>query len=1148
MRKSVQFLLLFLMCISASWTWASDAPERTVLFNMGDYDSQYWRIPALVTAADNSLVAVVDKRGSSLGDLPNTISIMSRRSTDNGKNWSEPVVVAQGGNGKTYGDPAVVLDKKTGNLICMFVGDQGLWNATPYNRQGIYVSKSTDNGVSWSEPVAITDQVYANHSSWYAGFAGSGHGLCLKDGRLMFVLAIRATSATGVPLHNYAIYSDDGGDNWTLSTNAATTAGDEAKVVELENGDILMSIRNPSKGNRIFCKSTDRGQTWGKAYFETELKDPACNGDIIRYSYSTDEGSEGKSRLLHSLPESTTTRENVTIYLSEDDGETWPIKKRLVDGYSAYSSLTVLSDGTIGALVEEGKWDSNLPGEDGFQLVFYRFTMDWLTSDVTEPPVVSEGTLQLNGTDRYMRIPSADDFNIAIGESYTVTCKVKMPFSGSSCRFVSKRSYTGTANSGTVGWEMWGDMNASTRFSTNLSPAGSPWGGKGNGTGVTFTENQWVHLTWVFDWNENTTNIYVDGVLGESKPLHADFQSKSLENNFDVLVGAGYSNSDGSASVPAYFMNGEMDDLHFYNKALTLDEIKADMDATVDGTTDGLVAAYDFTDISGVEVSDISGHGHTGTLVNFPNYSTLYTVTIAAPDPEQGTLKVMNGSTEVVSGTGIPENTRLTVVAEPADGYQLKEIRVNDVALETNVTTFTLTQETTVTAEFEEAVPAYCTYEGNSSHDQRYVRSITMNGGTSPFSVSVYSTTRQAVYVDKTDNVFEAYAGEEIQPVVNWAGEWMHGYLYIDYDKDYTFSYTLGSDDYPTADGELVSYTFYSPSGSQWGKNSKGESTKHDSRLDDVPSFTLPESLAPGEYRVRLKIDWCHLDPCGHPDEIPNTLTGNGGNIVDFTLRIVERPATYTVTLPETVENGTLTVMNGSAALVPGANTVEENSELTITAEPAQGYRLESLTVNGSAFTSGDTYTVTGNTEIAVSFAEIPVVTHIITYSVKQGEGTITLSNLEGTETYQSGASLRADKSFKITFSPAEDYTVEKVMYGPTSFGAIMELTLDENNSYTMPVEQFVGNYTFEAYFTYDPGTGIAENDREAISARYANGVLHVEGVTEGEFELCIYNLTGKPVRTATETVVDVADLAKGCYLVKVTTAEAEEVVKFIKK
>jgi|GEM_PF-1848019 len=529
-------------------------------------------------------------------------------------------------------------------------------------------------------------------------------------------------------------------------------------------------------------------------------------------------------------------------------------------------------------------------------------------------------------------------------------------------------------------------------------------------------------------------------------------------------------------------------------------------------------------------------------IVSYPLHITL-------PNSEEGTLRVLNGDTEVTDGENVAENTVLTVVAEPAAGYELNRILVNGVALETNVNTFTLTQETTVAAEFEKAVSAYCTYEGNTNSAQRFVRNIEMVGGASPFSLPVYSEPQQPVYADKTDNIFVAYAGTEIQPIVQWEGYYMHGYFYIDYNKDYQFSYTVDSNGYPTADSEIVSYTFYNPNRSETsGFNSKGEVSRNNSKLNSVPSFTLPDDLAPGDYRVRLKIDWNHLDPCGHPEEEDYKLTIESGNIVDFTLRIVERPATYTVTLPETVENGTLTVMNGSAALVPGANTVEENSELTITAEPAQGYRLESLTVNGSAFTSGDTYTVTGNTEIAVSFAEIPVVTHIITYSVKQGEGTITLSNLEGTETYQSGASLRADKSFKITFSPAEDYTVEKVMYGPTSFGAIMELTLDENNSYTMPVEQFVGNYTFEAYFTYDPGTGIAENDREAISARYANGVLHVEGVTEGEFELCIYNLTGKPVRTATETVVDVADLAKGCYLVKVTTAEAEEVVKFIKK
>ena len=238
--------------------------------------------------------------------------------------------------------------------------------------------------------------------------------------------------------------------------------------------------------------------------------------------------------------------------------------------------------------------------------------------------------------------------------------------------------------------------------------------------------------------------------------------------------------------------------------------------------------------------------------------------------------------------------------------------------------------------------------------------------------------------------------------------------------------------------------------------------------------------------------------------------------------------------------------MNGSVALVPGANTVEENSELTITATPNEGYNLASLTVNGEDITSGETHTVTGATEISVTFEAKP--THTVTYSVVEGEGSIILTSADGTQSYESGEPIEAGTSFRITFDPAEDYKVGRVMYGPSQFEAIMELTLASDNSYTMPAEQFVGNYTFEAYFVYDPETGIAENDREAISARYASGVLHVEGVTEGEFEVNIYNLTGKLVRTATETTVDVADLAKGCYLVRVTTAEAEKVVKFIKK
>ncbi|MDQ9812925.1 hypothetical protein RFZ01_00445, partial [Acinetobacter pittii] len=74
-------------------------------------------------------------------------------------------------------------------------------------------------------------------------------------------------------------------------------------------------------------------------------------------------------------------------------------------------------------------------------------------------------------------------------------------------------------------------------------------------------------------------------------------------------------------------------------------------------------------------------------------------------------------------------------------------------------------------------------YEGNSKHGSRYLNKVTMNGGLSAFSFDVHSTSGKAIYVDKTAEVLEATAGTEISPVINWVGEWMHGYLYIDYDK-----------------------------------------------------------------------------------------------------------------------------------------------------------------------------------------------------------------------------------------------------------------------------------------------------------------------------------------------------------------------------
>ena len=382
MKKMKSLFVLAMLALTACSTPEPfHTQERVSLYEMYEDGSKFYRIPALVKANDGALVAIADKRGDALGDLPNIITIVSKRSTDGGKTWSDMSIVAQGDTVAKcgYGDAVVIADEVKGNLVAVFSGNNGLWQSNEASLSRTYTSISTDNGKSWNPVVDITDQVYGGvygTGTRYGLFTGSGSGIQLKQGahagRLMLVVAARNDASWGGTMSNFAIYSDDGGQTWQASKNAACTNGDEAKVVELPNGHILMSIRNRAKQHRLFSLSTDGGETWSEPKVNTTLQDPACNGDIIAYQH------KGKNLLLHSLPASPTTRENVTVYVSEDNGETWTAKRSIYKGYSAYSSLQVLDDGTIGIIVEEGKWDGSLPGEDGFNLGYYRFNLAWL--------------------------------------------------------------------------------------------------------------------------------------------------------------------------------------------------------------------------------------------------------------------------------------------------------------------------------------------------------------------------------------------------------------------------------------------------------------------------------------------------------------------------------------------------------------------------------------------------------------------------------------------------------------------------------------------------------------------------------------------------------------------------------------------------
>lgn len=351
---------------------------NTLLFAPGDAGSSNYRIPAIVTASDGSLVTVTDKRWNGAGDLPNKIDPVSRRSTDGGKTWSAPVTIANFGGANGAGDAALVMDKNTGNIICLVAANNGFFASTQANPIKVLTIRSTDNGVSWGAPVDISSQLYGPNPGWKGLFVSSGRAHQLRDGTLAAAIAVRENVSGVEHINNYMILSSDGGITWVAAPGRAELDGDESKVVELNSGDIMMSIRN--SGTRRFNVTSNRGNNWGTAYNQPAILDPNCDGDFIRYTSTLD--GFNKNRLLQSIPYNSSTRKNISVLLSTDEGVSWSAPKTIYTQASAYSSLTILPDGTIGMYYENGEYG------DVYDMYFVRFSLSWLTNgaDTYVPP------------------------------------------------------------------------------------------------------------------------------------------------------------------------------------------------------------------------------------------------------------------------------------------------------------------------------------------------------------------------------------------------------------------------------------------------------------------------------------------------------------------------------------------------------------------------------------------------------------------------------------------------------------------------------------------------------------------------------------------------------------------------------------------
>ena len=366
--------------------------EMTDLFQNGKAGYSMYHIPGIAVTAKGTVLAWCEARKSN-SDWAK-MDILLRRSTDNGLTFGEPIMIGHidgphtrnsintkglrvTTDNPTYNNPVLIPDRDgtVHGLFCI-----------EYCRA--YYLRSDDDGVTWSKPVEITSafEKFRSEYDWQVIATGPNHGIQLKNGRL--VVPVWLSTSQKSPHHPSVaavIFSDDGGKTWQAGDIAVPCTAEwkdpnETVAVELSDGRVMLNVRNIGGKKRLVTISPNGATNWSKPHFDDTLPGTICMAGLVRYPAKP---AGGPVRLLFSLP-SYGGRRNLKIFMSSDDGQTWPVSRMLWGGDkgAAYSDLAVAPDGTIFCFFGRGLEDKHTWA--GERMTVARFNMAWLLEG--EPP------------------------------------------------------------------------------------------------------------------------------------------------------------------------------------------------------------------------------------------------------------------------------------------------------------------------------------------------------------------------------------------------------------------------------------------------------------------------------------------------------------------------------------------------------------------------------------------------------------------------------------------------------------------------------------------------------------------------------------------------------------------------------------------